>query len=88
MNADERGFVWQRLRSAFSGICVNPACICGGTIESSSEIAIPPSFTAEHVENAEASGNPVRIETVLKTLAPSALLRGDKTLGLLDTLPR
>ena len=44
----------------------------------------PLSFTAEYAEHAETSQNPARIENYLKTLAPAALLRGDKTLWFLD----
>ena len=50
-----------------------------GTIGKSSEITISLNFTAEHVENAEASENPARIETTLKLCALCAL-RGDKSL--------
>jgi len=50
-----------------------------GTGEFSSEITIALNFTAEHAENAEASGNSTRIETVLK-LCVLCALRGDKSL--------
>jgi|GEM_PF-6654370 len=48
-----------------------------GTVDFPSEITISLSFTAEYVEYAEASQNPVRVETVLK-LCDLRDLRGDK----------
>jgi hypothetical protein len=39
----------------------------GGTVEFSGEIAISLNFTAEHAENAKASGNLARLETDEKT---------------------
>ena len=51
-----------------------------GTVDFSSEITISSSFTAEHAENAEASGNPNGDWNVLKLCALGDL-RGDKSLG-------
>jgi len=50
----------------------------GGTVDFSGEIAISLNFTAEHAENAKASENSARIETVLK-LCVLCALRGDKS---------
>jgi len=50
-----------------------------GTVEFSSEITISLNFTAEHAENAKASENSARIETVLK-LCVLCALRGDTSL--------
>ncbi len=53
--------------------------IClGGTAEFYSKITISLNFTAEHAENAEASGTPARIKIVLKLCALGDL-RGDQS---------
>ncbi len=56
-----------------------------GTVESSSEITIPLSFTAECAGDAEASEKPSVDENVLKLCALGDL-RGDKSLDFL-TVP-
>jgi len=61
-------------------IAVIEIVVQNGTVEFSSEITIPLSFTAECAENADALENPSVDWNALKLCAPGDL-RGDKSLG-------